>query len=223
MNMKLTSKWREDLPLLFNSLLFMSGVSLVIAGACALHAIQEYRSLFDDRFYAAAVSVVVIGVIMLFFVYFGFLAAIKQHTSMLKVYIVFVAVMFFLQFSMGILIISHKDSSKKYSISMLKRAVKTVDINKDSINFLTWVQQRYECCGLVELSSYQNRTSSIPVLCCSHVTDVYKIHMPKPALINGSVQCGSEEFFKKGCADEFDDLVDRLFDTISCSSFAFCI
>ena len=221
-NLKMKTKSSENLPMV-PAIIFLSGLALVTAGSFACHNMKGITSYLDNRLVVLTVLTLVIGVLSLFFSYFGYLAAIKHDVTMLKVFNVFIIVIFLFDFSLALFTIVTKDSIEQYNTDSIEKAVRTFDTFERSGKFLALVQPRFQCCGIHGSSDYDHRLDGIPSSCCKDE------QMKEQFQTNNSSRlstiyirgCSPVEAYPEGCSKKVNSVTDTIVIGIFCLLFIF--
>ena len=133
--------------------------------------------------------IVAIGFIIFFVSFAGTIGALRENTTLLRIYEVFIVVVFILQFIGGILGLAFWPEVKESLDTQVKKMITKYPYDVDLKNAIDLVQERLECCGSLnyhdwDLNRYYRcyvrdpkpiQHCSVPFSCC-HIEEQQRLN-----------------------------------------------
>lgn len=186
----------------FNFVIVLAGLVLIIAGALVQTKFKDYLSFFDSRANAAAIFLMVVGVVVFVIGFFGCCGAAKESRCMILTFIVLLCVVLVLEIAAAALAFVLRNKITKVIEDHMKNATVNYNLTGYTGVTLTWdkVQKKFKCCGAASYDDWKtnvklNSTGSVPDSCCNS---------PSPA-----PQCGHgqrkthDAIYTNGCVKGF--------------------
>lgn len=191
------------LLVVFNFLIVLAGLTLIVAGALVQTEFNTYLSFFGGSVNAAAIFLLIVGVIVFVIGFFGCCGAIKENHCMVVTFVVLLCIVLILEVAAAIVaFVLREKITSKVEVEMMAATKNYGAPGHEGVN-KTWdtVQKQFMCCGGVNFTDwktnfYLNRTDSVPDSCCRNMTK----------------DCGKEIFshpdrentiYHQGCVVEF--------------------
>lgn len=162
----------------FNFVIVLAGLVLVIAGALVQTKFNDYLSFFGGTANAAAIFLIVIGVIVSIIGFFGCCGAAKESHCMIVTFIVLLCIVLVLEVAAAIVAFVLRNKITAALGDEMQKA--TVNYGVTDHNGVTraWdkVQKTFTCCGAANYTDWYGNemlgnTSSVPDTCCINATD----------------------------------------------------
>lgn len=157
----------------FNFLIVLAGLILVVAGAVVQTKFNEYLSFFGSTANAAAIFVIVIGVVVFVIGFFGCCGAIRENHCMIVTFVVLLCIVLVLEIAAAAMAFAFQNRIIDITGAEMKKA--TVNYNRTGHGGVTlaWddVQRKFKCCGATNYTDWKdnevlNGTNSVPDSCC---------------------------------------------------------
>ncbi|MFT7806311.1 tetraspanin-5 isoform X1 [Arapaima gigas] len=205
----------------FNIIFWLLGVAFLGIGLWAWSekgVLSNISSITDLGGFDPVWLFLVVGGVMFILGFAGCIGALRENTSLLKFFSVFLGIIFFLELTAGILAFVFKDWIKDQLNFFINNNIRAYRDDIDLQNLIDFTQEYWECCGAFgaddwNLNIYFNCTDSnpsrekcgVPFSCCTKD--------PAEDVIN--TQCGydvrakaeSEQktfIYVKGCVPQFE-------------------
>ncbi|KAK2153194.1 hypothetical protein LSH36_304g00008 [Paralvinella palmiformis] len=179
----------------FNGLFFLGGVIMMAVGIWFL-VDPEISERFDNiavgtdnLFRGAAITMIIVGTLILVIAFFGCCGACRESQCMLCVFIVLIVIILILEIVTAVLAGVFKDELEQtLHDDMMKQVVSAVEPIKPDNNSATsfaWHSMQHEmsCCGADDYNDYRNNTkfsgdNPMPKSCCRLKND--DVEKPEP-------------------------------------------
>lgn len=154
----------------FNLIFYLAGIALIVAGALVQTMFREYFVFFGGQFNAAAILLVVVGVIVFFIGFFGCCGAYKENHCMLMTFAVLLGIVFILEVAAAI---SAKILNNELRDLVRQKMNDTIIRYQEPKVKQVWdsTQIKLHCCGSVSYKDWSrndalSNNSSVPDSCC---------------------------------------------------------
>ncbi|KAM9794953.1 tetraspanin-17 [Neosynchiropus ocellatus] len=205
----------------FNIVFWLLGAAFLAIGLWAWSekgVLANLQAITDLRGFDPVWLFIVVGAVMFILGFAGCIGALRENTSLLKFFSVFLGLIFFLELTAGVLAFVFKDWIKEQLNIFLNNNVKAYRDDIDLQNLIDFAQKYFSCCGAHgpndwNLNIYFNCTDSnpsrercgVPFSCC--------VKDPAEDVINR--QCGydvrnrkeqdwRDDIYTKGCVAQFE-------------------
>ncbi|KAI3383070.1 hypothetical protein SNEBB_001529 [Seison nebaliae] len=181
---------------------FLIGVGFIITGSIGLYRLDYYEELTKDLPYLreAAITLIVIGIILILLVFFGFFGSIRAHWLFLGIFCLLIIIILIGMIVLGSLFIHYRKDTK-IELKMLANANNAMNSfetskNNDFVKGTNKFQDYYQCCGYNDKSTYKgNNVQSnyvLPKGCCEK-----------------DESCTESEYGTNGCHDDIVSWVKK--------------
>lgn len=166
----------------FNVLFTLIGIGLIASGAYVQINLKGYSDIIGGHFSAAAIFLIVLGVLIFMIAAFGCCGAYKENYCCIMTFAVILIIICICELAAGIAGFVYKDKVDEKVRNLMEETIKNGKANAD------WdkVQEEFKCCGVVNASDWNN----IPSSCCP-----------------GSGNCTIANAYKIGCYTKLTDFV----------------
>ncbi|XP_072321771.1 tetraspanin-15 [Eucyclogobius newberryi] len=130
---------------------------------------QRYKTL-EGVFLAPAVILILLGILMFVVSFIGILASLRDHLTLLKVFMYTLAACLILELLGGILALVFHNQTVNLFNRNIRRGIKNYYDDLDFKNIMDFVQKEFECCGGQEfkdweVNMYHNCSAPGPLAC----------------------------------------------------------
>lgn len=182
-NNKPSTKLLKLLLILIDSLIFLSGLIMLIGGSVVQSQINTQtlsHSINGFSVQAGSIVCIIFGLFILGLSLVGLFSAVKNHHRFLHYYAILMSFIFIVQFVTGIAGLSVRNNSNFGSIleNMFKSEL-SINATQSSINERDTYQKVFKCCGWDGPNDYLNVTLNVtqlqaPYSCCKSATSCDK-------------------------------------------------
>lgn len=165
------------LLVIFNFLIVLAGLTLIVAGALVQTKFNEYLSFFGGSANAAAIFLLIVGVIVFVIGFFGCCGAIKENHCMVVTFVVLLCVVLILEVAAAIVAFVLRDKITSTVEKEMMNATQNYGGKSHDGVTKAWdrVQTQFMCCGGFNFTDwktndYLKNTSSVPDTCCKNVS-----------------------------------------------------
>jgi CD63 antigen len=180
----------------FNLIFYLAGIVLIVAGALVQTMFRDYFVFFGGQFNAAAILLIIVGVIVFFIGFFGCCGAYKENHCMLMTFTVLLGIVFILEVAAAIAAKILNNELRQLVRNKMNDAIVHYNTSGKAGQVWNKTQETLHCCGSVNYTDWKNNpgllnTSSVPDSCCmTPSTDCGKGALTDPSQI-----------YQDGCAN----------------------
>jgi len=158
----------------FNLIFYLAGIVLIVAGALVQTMFRDYFVFFGGQFNAAAILLIIVGIIVFFIGFFGCCGAYKENHCMLMTFTVLLGIVFILEVAAAIAAKILNNELRQLVRNKMNDAIVNYQPGK-SAQVWNKTQEKLHCCGSVNYTDWKNNpglsnTSSVPDSCCKTVS-----------------------------------------------------
>lgn len=171
----------------FNVLFTLVGIALIAGGAYVQVQLKGYTNIIGGQFSAAAVFLIIVGVLIFMIAAFGCCGAYKENYCCIMTFAVILIIIFICELAAGIAGFIYKNKVDEGVQDLMNKTIKDQSANDD------WnkVQQEFACCGVNNYTDWTISNRTIPASCCKDT----------------KTTCTSANAYKIGCYTELKDFV----------------
>ncbi|KAL3269813.1 hypothetical protein HHI36_008871 [Cryptolaemus montrouzieri] len=180
----------------FNLIFAVSGVGLIVAGACVLSDVGEFSHFIEGRLLTPPVVLIIVGCIVFLVASLGCYGAIRESYTMLMAYAVCLLIILIAELSIGIAAAVYKGDFDVTMKNIMKESLHSY--NESRADKLAWdnIQSKLKCCGVTGPIDWPPKTR--PLSCCHNIRE--GTPPPQDFHCQDAVP-GDEILYKNGCLD----------------------
>ncbi|CAH1788413.1 unnamed protein product [Owenia fusiformis] len=200
----------------FNLIFFLAGLGLIIAGVVVQTTFKDYVDFLGGQFSAAAIVLVVVGVIIFIVGFFGCCGAWKENYCMTMTFAALLTIIFIVEIAVGIAAYVMRDQVRTIIQEKMSEGMQNYGKSgKDGVTQI-WdkIQQDFQCCGTNNYTDWAgyNLTATVnnvttpitaPASCCDS-----KIFKTEPTCAS-TVANLSGTPKGRGCLSGFEDWIKK--------------
>lgn len=207
-----TSYSCNKLFLFIYTLLFLFvGIILLAIGVLVETHRQKVQSM-NNQLALPVALLILVGLIIAINALCGMVGTLTENVPLLKVFLVITIISFLIQVAIGVIAFIYREEVPNMVSSQLMFAVEGYGESEGLTQAMDYLQNRYECCGLVSYRDYPDRnrdfsctsTSSqacgVPSSCCKNEGG-HKSATCGFGVVNNQTRISS--FYQRGCTDAF--------------------
>ncbi|OQV25812.1 putative CD63 antigen [Hypsibius exemplaris] len=203
----------------FNLLFWITGVTLIIAGAVAQSHSKEYSRFYEGVTVSAPVLLIIVGVFISIIAFLGCCGAARDNYSMLMGFAVIVSIIFIVQVAGGIAGYVQKGKVTTAINEIFPSLMK----DNNSLSAIDDIQKGLGCCGsqgynewfnITRVHSFNGTENASVVPSCCQKSDNCKAEDLLEDKINSECAAGVKDHSKciiytDGCVPKIQNLVQR--------------
>ncbi|XP_044754548.1 leukocyte surface antigen CD53-like [Coccinella septempunctata] len=153
----------------FNLVFALSGVGLIVAGACVLADVGEFSHFLEGRLLTPPVVLIVVGCIVFFVASLGCYGAIRESCTLLMAFALCLLVILIAELSIGIVAAVYKGDFETAMKNIMKDSLHSY--NETHSDKVAWdnIQSKLHCCGVTGPTDWPEKTR--PLSCCHAIRE----------------------------------------------------
>lgn len=163
----------------FNLIIVLAGLVLLVTGAVVQAKFSDYLSFFGGgKANAAAIFLMIVGVIVFIIGFFGCCGAVKENHCMIVTFIVLLCIVLVLEIAAAATAFVYQKKLTTIVETGMESATKNYGnpANKGVTKSWDVLQQQFKCCGANNYSDWSDnvelkKTDSVPDSCCFNVSN----------------------------------------------------
>ncbi|KAK9880102.1 hypothetical protein WA026_008617 [Henosepilachna vigintioctopunctata] len=181
----------------FNLIFAISGIGLIVAGACVLSEVGEFSHFIEGRLLAPPVVLIIVGCIVFLVASLGCYGAIRESYTMLMAYAVCLLIILIAELSIGIAAAVYKGDFDSAMKNIMKDSLHSY--NESRTDRLAWdnIQSKLKCCGVTGPKDWPSKTR--PLSCCHPIRE--GAAPPQEFHCQDAIE-GDQILYNDGCFDE---------------------
>lgn len=161
-------KTMRTLLFVFNFLFSQVGIFIIVCGCLGAYYMHMASSLVERGYFTVPVGLIIVGLIIFIFAFFGCCGAITQNTCMLITFSTLLVAVIIVQVALGALTFFYRDRARTFTANQMKTMMleyyRDIEFNQ-ARSAWDFVQSRLKCCGVNGPQDWVNLNFQIPDSC----------------------------------------------------------
>ncbi|CAH1794284.1 unnamed protein product [Owenia fusiformis] len=217
--------------LLAYAILFLIvGIICLVAGIWGSIIKQNYHSV-NDFLSSPATLAIIIGVVVIITAILGIVGVIKEHVTLVKIFLGIIIIVLIIQVIVGILAFVYREEVGKSAKNQLKFALDKYAYD-DSVTYaVNQIQVKLKCCGIDNYGDWDknealgckgNGTCSVPDSCCKEIVEDCGKNVRQN--YRSSADAGLRStIYVNGCKTQFRNWVETHLDIVGAIVLGFAL
>ncbi|CAH1794285.1 unnamed protein product [Owenia fusiformis] len=219
--------------LLAYAILFLIvGIICLVAGIWGSIIKQNYHSV-NDFLSSPATLAIIIGVVVIITAILGIVGVIKEHVTLVKIFLGIIIIVLIIQVIVGILAFVYREeiANSELTTNQLHFAIEKYEKRDEVTKAVDSLQQKLKCCGIDNYGDWDknealgckgNGTCSVPDSCCKEIVEDCGKNVRQN--YRSSADAGLRStIYVNGCKTQFRNWVETHLDIVGAIVLGFAL